>query len=287
VRKSGKKPTFGKRIPTSARSGDDQDKQDTLKKEKNTMAIARATGGFLAVLKELLNRVSRIASADVRERFVVALRKALEILEVHAVQENAISVDTSLSQTGQEAKIVALAKDTLQKLRWLLVMADDAGAAYTRLEALLLAVPDAPKAVNELIQFFRESEIRTWLRSMTAPERMGKYALAVQQDDADTIRAFRLAPGEPLIPHDIQDRFDRERLEVTKPNELVRLQSLEILRDELQALAKLLFSWLEGYGAKFEAKFEDKTTLRSGQYLVGFGDSVTFPVPKIKPANFR
>lgn len=248
------------------------------------MAIARATGGFLAGVQARLDRVSQIPSDDVREGYVGDLRKLTDILEAHAVQENAISVDTNLSQAGQESKIVELAKETLKKLRFLLVKADDAGAAYTRLEALLSAVPDAPKGVNDLIQFFRESEIRTFMRSLTAPERMMKYALAVQSDDVETIRALRLAPGEPLIPKDIQDRFDRERLEVTKPKEMVRLQSFEVLRDQLHELATHLFSWLEGYGAKFDGPMP---TVKSAQYLVGYGESVTFPVPKIKPANFR
>lgn len=249
------------------------------------MAIARATGGFLALLRELLKQVSRIANDDLRDVYLGDLRKVTDILEAHAVQENAISVDTNLSDAGQQAKIVELAKETLKKLRFLLSKADDTAGAYNRLEALLLAVPDAPKNQNELITYLREQEIRTWLRSLSAPDRMQKYQLAVQQENAETIRALRLAPGEPLIAKDIQDRFDREHLERTKPQEMLRLHSLGVIRDELHALAVQLFRWLQGYGAKFD--FDGATPpLKSAQHLLGYGDTVTFPVPIIKPANF-
>jgi hypothetical protein len=248
------------------------------------VAIARATNSFLARVKQDLDHVSRIADPDIREGYVGTLRKTADVLESHAVQESAIAVDTNLSQKGQEARLTELTKDTLKKLRFLPERATEADAAYARLEAILFAVPDAPKGSNEVVQFLRESEIRSWLRSLSPAERMKTYLLAVQHDDVEMVRAVRLAPGGPLIPEDIRGRGDRERIETAKPKEFSRLQSLSGLRDQLHGLSNHLQRWLGGYGVNVEFP---TPSIRSGQHLVGYGHEVKFPMPNPKPENFK
>lgn len=248
------------------------------------MAIARATGGYLAQVKAQLDRVSSIEDPDVREAQVARLRKVADVLEQHAVQENAISVNANLSQKGQEAALAQLAQATRQKLGFLPKSAVEADATYGRAEALVLAAPDAPKGVNEIVQYLRESEIRAYLRSLSPAERMAKYLVAVQQDQAELIRAFRLAPGEPLIPDDLRERATRERIEATKPKQFGQLQSLDVVRSQLHELSDTLVNWLRGYGA--EIKFPTPA-MKAAQYLVGYGDEVKFPVPTVNPAGNR
>lgn len=250
------------------------------------MPIARATNAFLQGLRERLDRVAAVQDDELRENYTFILRKTAEILEAHATQEAAIAVDRYLSEAGQIARIREVAAATLKKLSPLLLQgAEDAARAYTRLQAVLSAIPDAPKDFSDVVQFLREQEIRMWLRGLSPSERMTKYALAVEQDKVETVRAFKLAPGEPLIDLEIVERFDRQRLEATKPRDLVRLDSLAMMRDQLKEVADHLFLWLSGYGATWASKDKPTPPIPSAQHLVGFGNEVKFPTAPIKAAT--
>lgn len=243
------------------------------------MAIARATGGFLAQVKALLDRLASIVDDGMRETQLDTLRKVNEILQMHAEQENSISVDRRLSEKGQEEKVIELAKSTLAKLKFLSEREIEADMAYTRLEAVIFTIPKAPEG-NEVVQFLREQEIRSFLRGFTPAERMLRYIQAVERDDKDMIRAFRLAPGESLIPNDIRERVDRERHEQTNPSGVTKLSSLDVMRQQLHELNDSLVQWLRGYGAQI--KFETPA-MKSAQWLVGYGHEVKFGTPNITP----
>jgi hypothetical protein len=243
--------------------------------------IARATNGFLMQVKVCLDRVSSIADDDLREAHLATLRKAQDILEAHAAEEAAISVDPNLSEQGQVTRVRELAKRTQVKLMFLAEKADEADAAYPRAEALVYAVPDAPKGANEVVQFLREDSIRRRLEPLSVAERMARYQVAVQRGDVETIRAIRLGPGEPLIPDDVRERIDRQRADVANAKGMRRLRSLETVRSQLHELADSLLGWLKGYGADIRFPTPD---MKAAQYLVGYGHEVKFPVAPITPA---
>jgi hypothetical protein len=220
--------------------------------------------------------MASIADEDMRETQISTLRKGKDILESHATQEAAISVDPNLSEQGQTARLIELTKATLAKLMFLAERADEADTAYARAEAMVYAVPDPPKGANEVVQFLREDSIRRRLEPLSTAERMSKYLLAVQKDQIETIRAVRLAPGEPLIADEIRQRADRERFELINPKGFRRLKSLDVVRSQLHELSDHLVTWLRGYGA--EIKFP-QPTMKPAQYLVGYGNEVKFPMP--------
>jgi hypothetical protein len=76
---------------------------------------------------------------------------------------------------------------------------------------------------------------------------MKVYAMAVERGEAEIIRAVKRVPGRPLIPGEIIERVDRQHIEQAKPKESLRLQSLDVLRQELRTIASMLQGWLGGY----------------------------------------
>jgi hypothetical protein len=212
--------------------------------------------------------VAKIQDDGIREGYETTLRKAIEILDAMEKAVDAIRTNAALSEQGMALKIVELAKTTLKEFAWLFSKADDAESAYTRLRAILFALPDAPKGFSELELALREQELRTWLRSLPQPECMKVYMLAVEQGEMETIRAVKRAPARPLVPLEIIERVDREHIEQTKPKESLRLQSLDVLRLELRAIASMLQGWLGSYGQDV-SKFPTHVVIKDGHHLVG------------------
>ncbi|MGE0470724.1 MAG: hypothetical protein AB7L09_15450 [Nitrospira sp.] len=243
--------------------------------------LAPATGRFLSVLKNFLVRTNTIADQGIRDGLAETLIKLGEILETHSGNENQIAMDTRLSDVGKDERIVELAKATLKRVLFVAQKAVDAQTAKARLEAVLFAVPDAPKGVNEIIQHLREAEIRTHLRSLEVGERFGEYLKALHAEDSteatEVIRAVRLAPGVALIPEATRQKAERERVKAMKPVESTKLQSLEEAAEVLEALAEALLSWLRSYRAELPI---GRPTITSGQYLMGYSDAITFPMLK-------
>ena len=202
------------------------------------------TAGFLSAVRLVQGRVPRIADPDLRETMERALRDLADKADRHSVMETKILNDTNLSESGKATRLLELTNQTRNELKGLLEKTVDADEASTRLQALLFAVPDPPKGDNELLQYLRESELRTWLRSVPQTERMNYYLSAVARGDIETVRAIRLAPGVPLIPQDFRERVDREHIEATKPKESLRLQSLNEVREHLHALVDHAEQWL-------------------------------------------
>lgn len=247
------------------------------------MAIARITPHFLAQLQAHLDRISSIGDAAVRDAHLGTLRKVVDVLEAHAAEEATIATDLNLSEQGQIARTVALVKKTLPKLQFIAELATEADTAYNRGEALVYAVPPQPdKSTNEIVQFLREDSIRRRLETLSPAERIAKLQVAVQQGQIETVRAFRLVPGEPMIPTDVQERIVREQAAATDPKGARRLQSLDIVRTQLHELSTTLVNWLRGYGAKVDFPAPNVTP---AQWLIGYGDEVTFPVPQGRPAG--
>lgn len=246
------------------------------------MAIARATNGFLMQLKACLDRVADVGDDDLREAHVSTLRKATDILEAHAAQEAAISVNPDLTEQGQTARVRALAKQTLAALMFLAERADELDQAYSRMERVLSVVPDAPKGTNDIVQFLREDSIRRRWEPLSDAERIARYQAAVERGDVETVRAVRLAPGDPLIPDDIRERIERQRTDLNNPKGMRRLRALDAARSQLHGLADSILNWLKGYGARIEFPTPG---MKSAQYLVGYGHEVVFGVSPVRSAE--
>lgn len=131
--------------------------------------------------------------------------------------------------------------------------ADELDQAYSRMEGIVYSVPDPPtKGTNEVVQFLREDSIRRRWEPLSPAEHLARYQVAVQRGDIETVRAVRLAPGEPLIPDDIRERIDQQRVDLNNPKGMRRLRALEAARTQLNELADSLLGWLRGYGARIE-----------------------------------
>lgn len=233
-----------------------------------TNSIVNPVSSRKAMLLQWQTFIAKIHDDGIREGYETTLRKAIEILDAMEKAVDAIRTNAALSEQGMGQKIDELAKATLKDFTWLFSKADEAAAAYTRLHAVLFALPDALKGFTEIELAFREQELRIWLRSLSASECMKVYALAVEQDEMETIRAIKRAPGRPLIPLEISERVDREHIEQTKPKEYLRLQSLDVLRQELRAIASMLQGWLGSYGQDVN-KFPTHVVIKDGHHLVG------------------
>lgn len=212
-----------------------------------TNAIENPVGSRKAMLLQWLTFIPKVQDDGIREGYETTLRKAIEILDVMEKAVDAIRMNATLSEQGMGQKIAELAKATLKEFTWLFSKADDAEVAYTRLHAVLFALPDAPKGFTEIELALREQYLWTWLQSLSEAERMKVYTMAVERGEAEIIRAIKRVPGRPLIPGEIIERFDREHIEQAKPKESLRLQSLDVLRQELRTIASMLQGWLGGY----------------------------------------
>lgn len=212
-----------------------------------TNAIENPVGSRKAMLLQWLTFIVKVQDDGIREGYETTLRKAIEILDVMEKAVDVIRMNAALSEQGMGQKIAELAKATLKEFTWLFSKADDAEVAYTRLHAVLFALPDAPKGFTEIELALREQYLWTWLQSLSEAERMKVYAMAVERGEAEIIRAVKRVPGRPLIPGEIIERVDRQHIEQAKPKESLRLQSLDVLRQELRTIASMLQGWLGGY----------------------------------------
>ncbi|MDP1948721.1 MAG: hypothetical protein Q8L77_14610 [Nitrospirota bacterium] len=233
-----------------------------------TNAIVNPVSSRKAMLRQWQTFIAKVEDDGIREGYETTLRKAIEILDGMEKAVDAIRTNAALSEQGIGEKINELAKATLKDFTWLFSKADEAEAAYTRLHAVLFALPDAPKGFTEIELALREQELRTWLRSLSEPECMKVYTMAIPQGETEIIRAFKRAPGRPLILLEIVERVDREHIEQTKPKESLRLQSLDVLRQELRAIATMLQGWLGSYGQDVN-KFPTHGVIKDGHHLVG------------------
>lgn len=233
-----------------------------------TNSIVNPVPSRKAVLLRYQEQIATIEDDGIREGYEPTFPKAIAILDGMEKAVDAIRTNTTLSEKGMELKIVELAKATLKEFGWLFSKDDVAEAAYTRLRAILFALPDAPKGFTELELAFREQHLWTWLRSVPQPEAMQIYAMAVQHGETEIIRAIKRVPGRPLIPADFVERVDREHIEQTKPKEYLRLQSLDVLRQQLRTIATMLQGWLGSYGQDVK-KFPTHVVIKDGHHLVG------------------
>lgn len=231
-----------------------------------TNAIENPVPSRKGMLLQWLTFISKIHDDGIRGGYETTLRKAIEILDVMEKAVDVIRMNATLSEQGMGQKIAELGKATLKEFTWLFSKADEAEVAYTRLRAVLFALPDAPKGFTELELALREQYLWTWLQSLSEAECIKVYAMAVERGEVEIIRAVKRVPGRPLIPGEIIERVDREHIEQAKTKEYLRLQSLDVLRQELRTIASMLQGWLGSYGQ--EVKFPTPV-IKDGQYLVG------------------
>jgi hypothetical protein len=217
-------------------------------------------GSRKAMLIDLLNRSAKFEDEDLRAQQELRLSRAIDILEKMREKSVGIRTNQNLSEKGVQEQLRQLAKDTLAALGPFFKEAETADATYIRAYGQLLKVPEAPEGRSELAVLMREQEIRTWLRTLALPSLMHTYIAAVRDNDVELIRALRNAPGSALLPPDFIERVARDHVKTTQNDKLIRLEGLDILRQELRDVSNILKTWLMGY------------------------EPVTFPTPSIKQA---
>lgn len=217
-----------------------------------------------AMLEDLLARIAKYQDDDVRTGQEKRLVRNIEILDRMKQKANAIRTDTNLSEAGMATQLRQLAKATLGEFGPLFEAADSADKNYLSEYAELSKIPDAPAGRSEIATLLREQELRIWIRSLPLATVMMHYITAAQSGDTEFIRAVRTAPGPALLPVDFVERVERERLQMSQNDKLVRLESLDILRKELRGISEMLRNWLKGYE---EVKFPEAVIKQGQPYM--------------------
>ena len=200
-----------------------------------------------AMFEHLLANTAKYEDPDLRAGQEKRLRQNIEILDRMQQKANTIRKDVNLSEAGMATQQRHLMKASLGEFAPLFEAADNLDQAYIREYAELSKVPDAPAGRSELATLLREQEIRAWAHSLTMPGLMLHYYTAVQNGDAEFVRAVRTAPGPALLPIEYVERVERERLQMIQKDKLARLESLDTLRKELRGLSVMIQNWLNGY----------------------------------------
>lgn len=217
-----------------------------------------------AMLEDLLARIAKYQDDDVRTGQEKRLVRNIEILDRMKQKANAIRTDANLSEAGMATQLRQLAKATLGEFGPLFEAADSAEKNYLNAYAELSKIPDVPAGRSEIATLLREQEIRTMARALPLHALMQNYLTAVRSGDMEFVRAIRTAPGPALLSVDFVERVERERLELTNGDKLVRLESLDILRKELRGIAEMLRNWLKGYE---EVKFPTAEIKQGQPYM--------------------
>lgn len=187
------------------------------------------------------------ADADVIGGVVTVLDQVEGILaELNTIEEKIVT-DETLSTVGKQQKMMLLVEQTYAKLRFVAKKAEDRQQAYTQEKATLDQVP---KPVgNELVAYWREREIRDVLRELPIAQRMDTYMRGRAQNDQELRRAVALAPfREDLLPAEFVQRVDGEYLEKTRPQQVLRLATLQRSAEWLQLLWHAIELQMANYG---------------------------------------
>jgi hypothetical protein len=205
-----------------------------------------------SAVRQLLDHLVVIADEDIRANYQQALAKMDAVLESGVARERKVQSDGNLSPAGKMAEMLQIWRDTLKALAFVGEKAATIKDSAASLRAELFSLPDAPKGQDPVITLLYEQEVRGYLRGLPEPQRMKEYIRAVSENDTQTIRAFRLAPGQPLIPNEIRERTDRDSIAIKEPKRWARLESLNLLARQFGSLdASFTRSLDPGYEPKF------------------------------------
>ncbi|TKB74202.1 MAG: hypothetical protein E8D46_10145 [Nitrospira sp.] len=197
-----------------------------------------------AMVADLLARSAKYQDEEVRQQQELRLARVLGILESMEVVFQGIRKNSNLSDAGKLEQFRQLAKEILGSLAWFFKDTVTADEAYVRAHGAILAVPAMPQGRSELADLLRAQEVRAWMRTLPRASVAFLFIKAVQNGDAEMIRAIRTAPGAALLDDNLIERIVKEN---TEEERLTRLASLDVLRNELRDLSSMLKSWLEGY----------------------------------------
>lgn len=197
-----------------------------------------------ALIVDALNRVAKYADPGIGQEQEVRLTRVLGILESMEVVFQGIRKNQNLSDAGKLEQFRQLAKEILGSLAFFFGAAKEADEAHARARGAIFAVPAMPQGHSEMKELLRAQEIRAWLRTLPRASVAFLFIKAVQNGDAETVRAIRTAPGAALLDDNLIERIVKEN---TEEERLTRLASLDVLRNELRDLSSMLRAWLEGY----------------------------------------
>jgi hypothetical protein len=214
--------------------------------------VAGKCESLRSAVRQLLDHLVVIADEDIRANYQQGLTKMDAVLESGVASERKVQSDGNLSPAGKMAEMLQIWRDTLRELEFVGEKAATIKGSAASLRADLFRLPDAPKGQEAVVTLSYEQEIRGHLRTLSEPQRMQEYARAVNNGDAQTIRAFRLAPGQALIPSGFRERIDQESMEIKERKRWARLESLETLAGQLSSLSNTFTHSLSpGYQPEF------------------------------------
>ena len=200
--------------------------------------------------------------SDVVKSGLKILDQANEELLALRREEELIQMDVDLSDEGRRKAMTKVVGRSVAALSFVQKHAVTKRAAFDEAQRQLSALPKSSD--DPIVEYLRSMEIRQQLRTLAIAERMRVFLAAVEQNNANIVRAVNTAPaGEVLIPKDFLARVEQERVEQTQPKEWRRLQTLDFVAEKLQILAGSIEGILGSYGnvPVFKAPVVGKTDL--------------------------
>lgn|SRR6185436_8904438 len=213
------------------------------------MNALAATGTLRNTLRQLLQQPIRGLHGDALERWQAILTNLLDKLMQIAKEIDAIVADPRLTEKGKLDKLLAIGPRIAKDFQNLGVARDQADQAIARIRTLLF---DAiMKVTGDLvIAEMRAAEIRATIGKNDAGP---QYLVALNRGDVETARALATAPGAAWVAEDFRKRGEENYATQTNPEAWQQLQQVEILRDNLSAIAQQVASWLLLLGASPES----------------------------------
>lgn len=227
---------------------------------------AAAIGNYRNVFEKTVEHHELRAEPGPTSDFETVTRTVLQDLTRFDALEQEILKNDALSETGQKLQQNELIEKAMtESLNQLVNVAERLDGQYSESEKRLMELPESTAGSNEVVAHLREAEIRAQLLTLSTPERMAAYGRAVQEGNADVIRAVRRA-AMPIIDKEYQQRVDRESLELTKPQPWRYLQAIDNDRSVLRSLANTALGAFKSSGV-----LPDFSQLPAGQAIAKWG----------------
>jgi hypothetical protein len=185
-------------------------------------------------------------NSDVILSGVEQLDKADAILQIFEKQEAAIATDSRLSAIGKQEQMAKMVAEFHPQFRF---VGDGAKDRRNAADELRKKFTSAPKAVdNEMVDYFRNAEIRQRLAPLSMSERMKIVAQAMTNGQPQVLRAISMDPlGEPLVDSEFLQRLQEQHAQKTDGKEWVRMESLVFVAERLDQLATAIDLQLSHY----------------------------------------